>query len=249
MAGILASLLPAIPGLLSGLFNKKKAPETAPYMPVDLGAEQQKAIAANTGAEGDIEKLLSQANAYTQGQASSMMEKAVPGYAAYSKKLLQTGTDALAHPYDLPADVQANLARISAEKGISTGTGSGSEFGKFSATRDLGLNMLDYGNSNFAKAVQALTTVTGTAPRISPMSPMSFYVTPQALAQNQQYTNTVQQQIQQGANNASAAAGNFNNQNLWDSISRAAGPLISAYTGGAGAPAAATVGGGSSGPM
>ncbi len=208
----------SIVSLASAFFNKKKAPPIVPYTPVDLAQEQGKSVAANSAAESDIEKLLTKSNDYSQKSATDLMNMAVPGYSDYASKLMKSGQDALDHPYDLPAEVQANLARISAEKGLSTGTGSSSEFGKYSALRDLGQNMLSYGNNNFQKAIQALTTVTGTAPRINPMSPMSFYFTPQQFAENQRYTNTTQQQIEQGGANANTAAKNWNTQNLWDSL-------------------------------
>ncbi len=94
--------------------------------------------------------------------------------------------------------------------------------------------MLDYGNNNFQQAIQALSTVTGLSPRISPMSPMSFYVTPQQTAQVAAGNNQNQQAIQQGANNAATAAGNFNTQNLWDSLARAAGTINFSGTTGSG---------------
>ena len=217
----LEALIPTAISLASSIFGKKKAPEAAPYVPVNLQQTQTRANAGNQAAEGSIEDLLTRANSYTQGQATDLMEKAVPGYANFAKTLLASGENKLQHPYDLPQDVIDNLTRISAERGVQRGTQG--QFNQYSGLRDLGLNMLDYGNQNFNQALSALTTVTGTAPRVSPMSPLSFYVTPQQQAQNQQYTNTQQQRIQQDANDATTAAKNFNTQNLWDSLSSAAG--------------------------
>lgn len=208
------------------MLTKKKAPDTAAPATVNLQQQQQNAIGGNLNAEGNIETLLSKANNYTQSQAIDLMNQAVPGYSKFAGNLLQTGANKLAHPYDLPADVQSNLDRISAERGISRGTAG--QTNQYSALRDLGVNMLDYGNQNYQQAIQALSAVTGTAPRISPMSPMSFYVTPAQNAQVASGNANNIQATQQGAYNASAAASNFNNQNLWDSISKGTGAATTA---------------------
>ncbi len=78
------------------------------------------------------------------------------------------------------------------------------------------MNALQYGQSNLTAATNALSVLTGTAPRTSPMSPMSFLVTPAQQAQNQVLTNTNGQATGQAGANASTAAGNYNSQNLWD---------------------------------
>jgi len=222
--GAWAAIAGAAVSVGGALLTQKKAPATAAPATVNLQQQQQNAIGGNLNAEGNIETLISKANNYTQQQAIDLMNQAVPGYSQFAGNLLETGEQKLAHPYDLPADVTANLNRISAERGISRGTAG--QTNQYSALRDLGVNMLDYGNQNYQQAIQALSAVTGTAPRISPMSPMSFYVTP---AQNAQVAAGNAQNIQatqQGANNAAAAVSNFNNQNLWDSISKGSGQAL-----------------------
>lgn len=215
--------IPAAVSLASGLLNKKKAPATVAPEPVDLQAEQKKAVAGNLANENDIETLLTKANRFTQGQATDLMEQSVPGYGAFASSLLKAGQEKLENPYDLPQGVIDNLTRIGAERGVSRGTRG--QFNQYDVQRDLGVNMLEYGKSNFAQALQALTTVTGTAPRVSPMSPLSMYVTPQQTAQVAAGNNAEQQAAAQGGANARAAASNANNQNLWDSLSMAAGVL------------------------
>lgn len=203
--------------------NNTKKPQTAQYTPVDLQAEQNKAITGNVANQQKIEDLISSSNTFAQQQANSLMEQAVPGYSQFAQSLLKSGQEALKNPYELPQDVQDNLTRIAAERGISRGTRG--QFNDYSALRDLGVNMLDYGNNNFNRAMSALTTVAGTAPRISPMSPMSFYVTPGMSAENQAQTNQMNQAIQQGSYNADAALSNFKTQSLWDSITKAVGTI------------------------
>lgn len=220
-------------GAAGGLFGGKKAAPMAPYTPVDLQAEQKKALQGNLAAEPDLEKLLSESNAFQQGQATSLMEKALPGWGKLQGKLMATTDELLTNPYDVPADVQANLARIASERGISTG-GRG-QFNDFSLLRDLGVNALQYGQSRIGTASGLTQLLASVSPRVNPMSPMSFYVTPQEQAGEQRYTNTVEQQIRQGSFNAETAASNFKSQAYADAVAELGG-LISgnSRTGGGG---------------
>lgn len=221
---IAGAAISVVGGAVASNNSKKKAAPVANGALVDLQDQQAKSISGNLLQQDNIEQLLTRANNYTQGQANSLMNQAIPGYSDFAKALTQRGQEKLANPYDLPPDVTENLNRIAAERGISRGTRG--QFNEYSGLRDLGLNMLDYGNQNFQQAIQALTTVTGTAPRVSPMSPMSFYVTPN---QNAAVAAGNAQTLQSAAN-AQTAAQNFNNQNLWDSISKGVGIAAGAAT-------------------
>ena len=206
-------------GGLAGLFlggSKAKAPQQAP--PVDLGAEQKKAIANNTSNEGDIEALLSRANTFNQDQNIALMEKAMPGYGALSKSLTSTAQSELAHPYDLPKDVQDNIARLAAERGISAGT-RGSQFSDFSLLRDFGINSLQFGQQRIQSAQGITGLLASIAPKVNPLSPMSMYVTPGMAAQ----TAETNRSANQASLNAQAAAGNYNQANDWNSLVSAAG--------------------------
>lgn len=205
--------------LLNGLFNKQKAPAKADYTPVDLTAEQKKSIDANLGAEASIEQLLSQANKYTQGQSNSLMEMAVPGFSKLAQKFTTMAGDSLDNRYNMPKEVTDNLSRIAAERGISTGVRG--QAGDFSLLRDLGVNMLDYGRSQTQQAQSLLSTIVGLSPRVNPMSPLSFYVTPKQQAGVTGDNNVRSQRISQDANNADASAANWNQSNLWNSLTLA----------------------------
>lgn len=234
-----------IGGLIGAFATKKKAPKVAPFTPtdrisaapqIDAQAAQRQAISGNIAAEDDLESLLSKSNRFQQGQASDLLEQAVPGYRKLSASIAGQVQQKSDHPYDLPPEVQRNLERIAAEKGIKVGTSGQTR--QFSALRDIGVNMLDYGNQNFQQALQGLTTLTGVAPRVSPMSPLSFMVTPgqnidvagRNVANERQtamFNTGVDQANKSGAQgtkqagyNVEAAAGNWNNQNMWDNLVR-----------------------------
>lgn len=214
-------------GLISSLLNKQKAPKAvaaAPYTKVDLAKEQRNAIASNLAEEGDIETLLARSNAFNQSQASSLMEQAVPGWSKLSQKFLQTADQLVTNPYDVPKDVENNLARIAAERGISSGARG--QFSQFSLLRDLGVNALQYGQSRLSQGQNILQMIGSLSPKVSPLSPLSFYVTPQQSASiaasnsaGEAGISMANQGVQQGAANAATAAGNWNRNNIWQSVS------------------------------
>lgn len=196
--------------------GRKKAAPAIPFSPVNIQQAQTDAIKGNLAAEGDIERMISKASTYQQGLANQLLEQAVPGYGAFSQKLLETGKAALDNPYALPADVQANLERIAAEKGVSVGTQGQTR--QFSALRDLGQNMLEYGNNNISRAITALSTVTGIAPRVSPVSPLQFYITPQQQVQNAQFNATEGQRIGQMQSDDRTNVRNANSASQWQDL-------------------------------
>lgn len=223
MAIIAASIIGGS-SILGGLLNKKSAPAVAPFTPVDLQAEQTKAVKGNLANQSQIEQLLSQSDAYSQKQASDLMEKALPGYSKLSQTLLGRYQNQAENPYSVPKDVQDNLTRLAAEHGVNRGTAG--QTNSYSLLRDLGVNELQYGQSNLQDALQGLTSLTGIAPRVSPASPLSFYVTPGQSAQVASANNQNQQNTQQAGFNAQTAAGNFNNQSMWDGILKGVGAFV-----------------------
>ncbi len=230
----------AVIGGIAGAFlggKKAKAPDLAP--PVDLNEEAKRAISGNLSNESSIESLLSRANAFNQEQASSLTEKAMPGYGELAKKFTSTANELLNDPYSTPKDVEQNIARLAAERGISAGTKG--EFNDFSLLRDFGINSLQYGNARIGQA-QSITQMLGAlAPKVNPLSPMSMWVTPGQSAD----VAAGNRSAQQASNNANAAADNFNDANSWDSITKAAGFLGSNGVFGGAAPAGGASGAGS----
>lgn len=212
-------LIPIIASLagsaIGGALSKQKAPKAAPFEKVDPQAEQRRAIDGNLAVSDDIEQLLSRANSFTQEQATGLMEKAVPGYAKIAGKFMEQADGMLTDPYSVPKDVGDNLTRIAAERGISTGIRG--QAGDFSLLRDFGVNSLQYGNARISQAQSILQTIAGLAPRVNPMSPVSFYVTPGQQIQTTGQNNGGAFSAQQSQNNADAAARN-ENASMWGSI-------------------------------
>ena len=189
--------------------------------PVDLQEEQTKAIEGNLANQAKIESLVSSTNTFNQSQATSMMEQAIPGFSALQSKLMATTNDLLTNPYDLPKDVQTNLERLAAERGVSAGTRG--TFNEFSLLRDLGVNSLQYGQSRINQAGGLAGIISSIAPKANVMSPLSFYNTPQQYAANQQLTNANNQAVAQGAINANLAATNYQNAGIANAITGLAG--------------------------
>lgn len=219
-------------GLAGGLLSKKKAPTVAPYIPVNAQNEQKNAIQGNIAAEDDIETLLSRSNRYTQNEANDLMEMAIPGYSKLRGTLLSQAQKRAENPYDVPQEVTDNLTRIASERGISRGTRG--QTNQFSLLRDLGVNQLNYGNNNLSSALGALTSLSGIAPRVSPASPLSFYISPGQQIQNATQNSQGAQTTAQGGYNATAAADNYNSQNMWDSILKGVGTFAGASKAGFG---------------
>lgn len=206
------------------LLSRKKAPAGVNVAPTDLTSEQNKAITGNLGNESSLEALLSRSNEFQQGQASSLMEQAMPGYGALAKSLTGQAQKLADNPYAVPADVEANLSRIAAEKGISAGTRG--QFNDFSLLRDLGVNELQYGQAALSTAEGITRTLASIAPKVNPMSPLSFYVTPTQAVGVTQTNNANNQAVAAGVANANAAANNANNADLWGSLVKLGGQFI-----------------------
>lgn len=219
------------------LLTKPKAPGAAQYTPIDVQAEQKKAIQGNLDNQSSIEQLLGRGNAFNQQQAISLQEQAMPGYTQLAGALTNRATTLAEHPYDVPQEVQDNLTRLAAERGISAGTRG--QFNDFSLLRDLGVNQLQYGQQALGQAQQISGVLAAIAPKVNPMSPLSFYLTPQQAISSQTNNNTQQQAIAQGGLNTNAAATNAGNADLWGSLSKIAGLYLGGSGGGSGAAAGA----------
>ena len=223
VAGTVAAAGTAYGAYSQGQAAKKAARASAAnrVAPVDLQEEQTKAVDGNIANQAKIESLVSSTNAFNQSQATSMMESAIPGFSALQGKLMATTNDLLTNPYDLPKDVQTNLERLAAERGVSAGTRG--TFNEFSLLRDLGVNSLQYGQSRINQAGGLAGIISSIAPKANVMSPLSFYNTPAQYIQNQQMINANDQAVRQGAINAELAATNYQNAGIANAITGLAG--------------------------
>jgi hypothetical protein len=227
-AAVAGAVVAAGTAVYSAQQQKKamKAPGAA--APIDIQDVQKQAIQGNIANQADIEKLVASTNKFQQGQALSLMEQAMPGYKSLTSKLSGQAEKLATSPYEVPADVQANLQRLAAEKGISTGRSG--QAGQFSLLRDLGVNQLQYGQQNLQTASGLTSLLASIAPKVNPMSPMSMYISPEQ-ALNIAVGN---KDREQGALNSQAALANAKAQvdaNMWGQIGSAAMVAGSAYAG------------------
>jgi hypothetical protein len=215
-----AAAVTAVGGIISSKQAKKGAGQTA--SPINIGDTAQQSIAANTQNEPEIEALLRQSNAFTQNQNLSLLNKAIPGYSSIAGNLSKQAQEASADPYALPKDFTDNLTRLAAERGINTGVRG--QANDFSLLRDFGVNSLQYGNQRIQQSQGILQTLAGLA-KVNPLSPLSFYATPQqSLA-----AATGNQSLAQSGINAQNQANLYASQNEWSSFSRLAGTAAGAW--------------------
>lgn len=223
---IAGAAISVVGGAIASNKAKKKAGAEAPYTPVDLQAEQSAALTGNLQSQGAIEALLKRSDEFAGEQALSLEDKTMPGFSNLRSKLSETSSSLLDNPYDLPKDVQDNLSRIAAERGISAGTRG--QFNEFSLLRDFGINSIQYGQQRIGQAQGIAGLLSSISPKVNPMSPLGFYVTPQQNAGNTTNNNQTQQAVRQSANNANAAAQNANNA-TWGNLINGATGLFSDY--------------------
>jgi len=195
--------------------NQIKAAKTAQYTPVDLQDEQAKAVSGNLANLESIEKLTSKTNTYNQGEATRLMEQAIPGWSKLQSLATQQATKLLTNPYELDNDTQEYLAKQAAERGISAGTRG--QFSDFSYLKDFGISSMQAAQSRTSQAQSLMSTLASTSPRVNPMSPISMYITPQQQADEARFTNVRQQETQQAQYNAEAARNNWKWQSYMSS--------------------------------
>lgn len=200
-----------------------KAPGQA--APIDVGATSAEAIRANSANSPEIEALLRRANAFTQDQNLSLLNRAIPGYDQIAQNLSRQAQQASANPYALPQEFEDNLARIAAERGINTGVRG--QAGDFSLLRDFGVNSLQYGQQQLASSQSILGTLAGLA-KVNPLSPLSMYITPQNALQ----VASENRSAEQAYLNAKQAAANQKAAAPWAALASAGGTFAGMYGGG-----------------
>ena len=234
MAPLLAAAgISAAGSILGSVLGRQKAPPQATYTPVDPTAVAASTISGNLGNLKSAESLSSQTNSFNQGEASRLLEQAMPGFGALQKRLLAQVDNDLKSGSSLPQDVKDQISRYAAEKGVSRGTSG--NFNGFSLVKDFGFNLVDWQNAQRARALNTLSTVFGMTPRVNPMSPMAMMVDPNTAIQTQAQNNQMAYNATQAGYNAQTAASNYNRMLIASAVMNAANFAGSAMMQGASA--------------
>lgn len=191
-------------GVAGGFFSKGQKAAASVATPISIQKAQSDALTANLANFGSASKLATQTNTYNQTEANRVLETAMPGVTALRDRLMTSINSDLNSETSMPQEMQDQIARYAAEKGISRGTSGG--FNHFSLVKDFGFNLVDWKNAQRARALNTLSSVYGITPRVNPMTPMSSFVGTGDVAGAQQYNND----IAQGAENSRTAASNYN---------------------------------------
>lgn len=218
---------------IGNIFGAK--PRIAKYKPVDLQAEQQKAISGNIAALGDIGTL---GNLYSD-QELAQLEKILPGYGA-STSAGRATTDALfaaATPLlhgEIPQDVQDQVMRSSAYQSLMGGY-AGSPMARALTARDLGLTSLDLYGRGASLAGQGVNSMQAwdALARRNMLEPGSFLVSPGQQAANAQQQHLLSQQARQNQFNVDAQPDPVA-KGIFDSTMQTIGMVLSVYGGGGG---------------
>ena len=233
-----------------GLFSKPKVRYAGE---VDIGKSMADTFSLNNKYFQDAQNYTSRANEAAQQQALDLLEQAMPGISRVRGRLMQQLNEDL-NTRGLPKEVEENLARKAAEMGVSRGTGN-SDFSKFSALRDLGIEhtkMVEFRRRMAMSSMQQLFQAT---PKINPMSPTSMLLTPgttlqvqgQNLDRRQAFYNAKAQadaQHKAGIMNAIAGVAGFAlGGPLGGALAGGVGKMFGGGGGGGGMPSFTTSGG------
>lgn len=142
-----------ITGALGGYPQKPNVPA---FTPVDVGVEQQKAIAENLAALPASEKLAGQVNVFNEQQIQQMLRSAIPNYDAIVGGV--SGDIASMVRGEIPTDVSEAVHRSAAGEALKGGYG-GTGMGRNLVARDLGINSFIEMREGISSAQSWLTTM------------------------------------------------------------------------------------------
>lgn len=212
-----------------GASKSNKAPKKVPYNAIDPYAEADRSMTWNAAQADTAEALIGRANRFSQDEALSLMERAMPGYSQLSQSLMSTAQNKVDNPYEVPKDVEQNLIRLANERGVNLGTRG--QFNEFSLLRDFGVNSLQYGQSNIQQASQILGMLSGTAPRINPLSPTSLWMDTKFAVNVAADQAAAVHGVDQGHENARTAASNARWAAYTDAAQGAFGGIMGKFGG------------------
>lgn len=214
---------------LSSIFGSK--PQIADYTPVDLSAEQIKALQGDIAAWPDIQQL---GNLYQQYMLNAY-ETAIPGFrdilamgGQTTKQMLSAAESELSG--QIPQDVQQQIQRSTAFQSLMGGTAGSPMAGALTA-RDLGLTSLDLISQGANLAGQAGNAAQRWAALSGAQLPEGMLVTPQQQAALDMQQNLIERNIQQQKYNVAAAPDPaLQALNQW--VEQVGGSVIASYAGG-----------------
>lgn len=150
----------------------KHNPDTLDLIDIDPTRVQRDTIAGNLQNLPQAEKLASQYNQFSTDQLLKALERMMPGYGALRDSV--TSNIGSMVRGEIPKDVEQQLQRRAAEKGITLGT-AGSNFQSYDALRNLGLTSLDITRQGLGAAASWVQS----APRAPQFDIASMMFTPQ----------------------------------------------------------------------
>ena len=188
---------------LSPIFGSK--PKIADYHPVDLSAEQLKAIEADLAAWPQIQQLGNMFQQYLLGQ----YETAIPGFSDILKAGGATTQEMLKQSQPLlegkiPEDVKNALYRSTAYESLQSGT-AGSGMSHALTARDLGLTSLNLINQGAELAGKAGNAAQRWASLSGAQTPEGMLITPQQQSQLDVQQELIRQATKQTKFNVAAA--------------------------------------------
>jgi len=184
--------------------RNQKAPGQAPE--VSLQESQRRALDANAANAPLTEMLTRRTNEFNQKQQLDLLEMAVPGYSKWASQMT-SNADSYSRG-EMSDEMQNNLGRLAAERGIKTGVRG--QANDYSLLRDFGMNQYQ-ANAQSQSIMGQLASLS----RINPMSPLSMMVTPsQSLTVDESNRSAKQEWM-----NAEQASQNIRKNAFWYGLS------------------------------
>lgn len=175
-----------MPSFLSSLVGSKPVVPNLPRL--NLGTEQQTAIAANEAALPAAENLVAGTNAFNQDQITKMLNATIPGFNEMTKTA-SSNIESLLQG-EIPQDVKDAIARSDAATSLTGGFG-GTEASRNLTARDLGLTSLELTSKGLSSA-EGWTRTMASIYEPSQMNVSSMFISPM-----QQFQTDNEQNLQQ----------------------------------------------------
>lgn len=211
-------------GFLSDLFGSKPVVPNLPQL--DLGTEQQKALAANVAAIPQAEQIATQVDLFNQQQIDQMLTNVIPNYAAIKGNISQNIASLTAG--QIPTDVSQAVQRSDAAQALSGGFSGSQAAGNLTA-RDLGLTSLQLTQQGLTSAESWMRTAS------SIYQPGMFNVTSMFVTPGQEAAFDTQERNLQFQRNwlqsQIAAMPDPTTVGLWNASWSVVDAVLSAYTG------------------